>query len=145
MQHTTKHLMPRSALRRGLCFALLAGASLAQAETARDFLGRFEAEARSQATGFSASASRGASFFKVAHGNDWSCASCHSDNPATTGKHARTGKPIEPLAPAANADRFSRADRVEKWFKRNCGDVLGRACTPAEKADVVAWLMTVKN
>ena len=145
MQYTTKHPTLRSTLRRGLCFALLAGTSFAQAETARDFLGRFEAEARSQTVGFAASASRGASFFKAAHGNDWTCASCHSDNPAGAGKHARTGKPIEALAPAANPDRFARADKVEKWFKRNCGDVLGRACTSAEKADVVAWLMTVKN
>jgi hypothetical protein len=30
---------------------------------------------------------------------------------------------------------------VEKWFKRNCNDVLARACTPAEKADVLAYLL----
>jgi hypothetical protein len=30
---------------------------------------------------------------------------------------------------------------VEKWFTRNCRDVLGRECTPAEKADIMAWLI----
>ncbi|HEX7384701.1 MAG TPA: DUF1924 domain-containing protein, partial [Burkholderiaceae bacterium] len=31
-----------------------------------------------------------------------------------------------------------------KWFRRNCGDVLGRECTADEKADIVAWLATLK-
>jgi hypothetical protein len=30
---------------------------------------------------------------------------------------------------------------VEKWFRRNCNDVLGRTCTPSEKADVMAYLL----
>ena len=38
---------------------------------------------------------------------------------------------------------FARGKNVEKWFARNCKDVLGRACTPAEKADVVAWLAAI--
>lgn len=117
-------------------------AGIAQAETPRDFLGRYEAEARRSNPAFAASAQRGEKFFKTVQ-EEWSCASCHSDNPAATGKHARTSKPIEPLAPAANPERFARADKVEKWFKRNCKDVLGRTCTPAEKGDVLAYLMTV--
>ncbi len=60
------------------------------------------------------------------------------------GKHAKTGKLIKALAPAANADRFTDAAKVEKWFKRNCNDVLDRACTPQEKGDVLAYLLTVK-
>ena len=145
MKPNTRSAAARATLGAALCTALLSASAGAQAETARDFLGRFEAEARAQATGFAASPTRGAGFFKATHGNDWSCASCHTDNPTAPGKHARTGKPIEPLAPAANAQRFASAEKVEKWFKRNCGDVLGRTCTPAEKADVVAWLITVKN
>jgi mono/diheme cytochrome c family protein len=145
MEDIMHHPNPRTALRRGLCIALMALAASARGETAVDFLGRFEAEARAQAAGFAASPARGANFFKLVHGSDWSCASCHSDNPAAVGKHAKTGKPIEPLAPTANAERFVRADKVDKWFKRNCNDVLGRACSPAEKADVVAWLISVKK
>lgn len=73
---------------------------------------------------------------------DWSCATCHTGRPAATGRHAVTGKAIAPLAPAANAERFRDAARVEKWFKRNCNDTLGRPCTSAEKADVIAFLLT---
>jgi len=62
-----------------------------------------------------------------------SCASCHTENPATQGKHAKTGKVIQPLAPSANAERFSDPAKVEKWFKRNCNDVLGRICTRRKK------------
>lgn len=119
--------------------------SFAQAETARDFLNQYEAEAKKAVAGFSASAPRGEKFFKTVQGKDWSCATCHTDNPAAVGKHATTAKPIEPLAPAANAERFARADKVEKWFKRNCNDVLGRLCSPAEKSDVLAYLMTIKK
>mgnify|MGYP000380230261 CR=1 FL=1 len=50
-----------------------------------------------------------------------------------------------PLAPAAHAERFTRADKVDKWFKRNCNDVLGRACTAQEKGDVLAYLTSLKK
>ena len=48
------------------------------------------------------------------------------------------------MAPAFNAERFTDAAKVEKWFRRNCNDVVGRECTAAEKADVLAWLSTLK-
>lgn len=91
------------------------------------------------------SAARGESFFKAKHANDWSCASCHTNNPAAPGKHAKTGKAIDPLAPSANAERFTSPKKVAKWFKRNCNDVLDRVCTPQEKGDVLAYLLTVKK
>lgn len=115
-----------------------------QAETARDFAGRYETAARAGNPAFAASATRGGEFFRARHGQEWSCSSCHTANPAAIGQHATTSKPITPLAPAVNPERFTRADKVEKWFKRNCKDVLGRECTPAEKGDVVAYLMTVR-
>ena len=31
--------------------------------------------------------------------------------------------------------------RVDKWFRRNCKDVLARECSAAEKADVLAYLI----
>jgi hypothetical protein len=64
--------------------------------------------------------------------------------PTQTGKHASTGKPIAPLAPAFNRERFVDAAKTEKWFRRNCNDVMGRECSPAEKADVISWLRTLK-
>jgi len=119
--------------------------SLVRAENANDFLRQYETAAR-QAPSFNGfSAQRGASFFGATHGRDWSCASCHTKNPTTAGKHAKTDKQIAPLAPAANAERFTRPDKVEKWFKRNCNDVLGRTCSDQEKGDVLAYLLSLKK
>ena len=91
------------------------------------------------------SAVRGEAFFKAKHGNEWSCASCHTENPAVLGKHAKTSKDIQPLAPSANTERFTDEAKVAKWFKRNCKDVLDRVCTPQEKGDVLTYLFTVKK
>jgi len=116
----------------------------AAAETPADFQRLFETAARQERAEFAGfSAQRGAAFFKSTHGREWSCASCHTMNPTATGRHAKTDKPITPLAPVANAERFTRADKVEKWFRRNCNDVLGRICTASEKGDVLAYLMSL--
>jgi cytochrome c peroxidase len=120
--------------------ALLAAGSAFSAEPA-GLLAAYQAEARKSNAAFAASAQRGAQFFGEKHGNEWSCASCHGSPPTGQGKHATTGKPIAPLAPATNPERFADAAKVEKWFRRNCNDVLGRACTPAEKADVMAFVL----
>ena len=92
-----------------------------------------------------AAAARGQRLFTSKHGREWSCASCHGTAPTQTGKHASTGKPIAALAPAFNPERFTDAAKTEKWFRRNCNDVVGRECSAAEKADVLAWLMTLKT
>lgn len=125
-----------------LAACALAFSASARAEAPADFLTGFEQQARQADPGFQGfSAERGRLFFTRTHGGDWSCASCHTAAPDTSGKHAKTGKSIEPLAPAANPERFTGAAKVDKWFKRNCNDVLGRACTAQEKGDVLAWLM----
>jgi len=119
--------------------------ALALAETASDFLQQFETAAR-QEPGFSGFLPRrGEILFRSTHGREWSCASCHTLNPTAVGQHAKTNKQIAPLAPAANSERFTRADKVEKWFKRNCNDVLGRACSAQEKGDVLAYLLSLKK
>jgi hypothetical protein len=89
------------------------------------------------------SAARGDAFFHAQQG-EWSCAPCHTANPRNTGKHKITGKVIEPLAPAGNAKRFTNPAHVEKWFKRNCKDVVGRECTSTEKGDVLTYLLSLK-
>jgi cytochrome c553 len=91
-----------------------------------------------------AAAERGRQLFTVTHGRQWRCASCHGEMPTQAGKHAGTGKPIAPLAPAFNTERFTDAAKTEKWFRRNCNDVMGRECTAAEKADVLSWLLSLK-
>jgi len=73
-----------------------------------------------------------------------SCTACHGDDPKVPGQHIKTHKAIDPVAPAAQRDRFSDPAKVEKWFKRNCPEVLGRVCTPQEKADFAAYMISVK-
>jgi len=77
-------------------------------------------------------------------GKPVACASCHTANPADTGKHVVTGKPIRPLAPAANEKRFASIDKVEKNFTKHCNDIIGRDCTAQEKGNFIAYLLTVK-
>lgn len=89
-------------------------------------------------------AALGQTFFNSKHGGEWSCSSCHGTPPTGPGKHASTGKSIDPLAPAFNPKAFTDAARVEKWFRRNCKDVLARECSAAEKADVLAYLASLK-
>jgi hypothetical protein len=48
------------------------------------------------------------------------------------------------LAPAFNAKAFTDTAKVDKWFKRNCKDVLSRECSAQEKADVLAYLINIK-
>lgn len=95
-------------------------------------------------SGTAAAPDRGQQLFTTRHGREWSCSSCHGAVPTQTGKHASTGKPIAALAPAFNPERFADAAKTEKWFRRNCNDVIGRDCSAAEKADVIAWLRTFK-
>ena len=107
--------------------------------TAQAQLQRFGAQA-----GGPGHADKGRAFFNSPHGGDWSCASCHGTPPTGPGKHASTGKPIAPLAPAFNPQGFTETAKVDKWFRRNCNDVLKRECTAAEKADVLAYLLSLK-
>jgi len=69
-----------------------------------------------------------------------SCATCHTADLTKTGTHAKTGKPIEPMAPSVNPERLSDPKKVEKWLFRNCRWTLGRECTAAEKADFLAYI-----
>jgi mono/diheme cytochrome c family protein len=119
--------------------ALACAAPAARAATPVDALAGYSA-----AAGTAPATTRGQALFTATHGREWSCASCHGSVPTQGGKHASTGKAIEPLAPAANAQRFTDPAKTEKWFRRNCNDVMGRECSASEKADVLAWLITLK-
>jgi mono/diheme cytochrome c family protein len=125
---------------------LLALAGPALAEVPSAYLQSLQAAARAADPAFNAfSASRGQGWFNARHGTDWSCSTCHTENPLSAGRHATTGREIAPLAPAANPARLTDVERIEKWFKRNCNDVVGRACTAAEKGDVLAYLTSLKR
>ena len=126
--------------------AALSVTTIALAQTPADIQRSLEAAARQESPGFSGfSAQRGMAFFRTTHGNEWSCASCHMQNPTGPGQHARTNKEIAPLAPTANTERFTNPAKVEKWFRRNCNDVVGRTCSAAEKGDVLAYLMSLNK
>ena len=66
-----------------------------------------------------------------------SCATCHGTDLTKPGRHATTGKPIEPLAVSVNPKRLADPEKTERWLGRNCRWTLGRECTPQEKGDFV--------
>ena len=119
--------------------ALVPLTSLAADTSAAQQLERWSAQA-----GAPGQPERGRAFFTTPHGGEWSCASCHGNPPTARGRHASTGKVIDPLAPAFNPGTFTDSAKVDKWFRRNCNDVLKRECSAAEKADVLAYLLALK-
>lgn len=123
-----------------LFMALGFATQLSWAIDAQGFQKQYSDEAKQ-----TASSARGEKFFTSKHGKEWSCATCHNAPPTSDGKHASTDKTIAPLAPAFNAKRFTDEAKVNKWFKRNCNDVLARECTAIEKADVMAYLINLKK
>jgi hypothetical protein len=124
--------------------AMLLAVPVLQAATPEDLLRDYSRQAGAEAGPWHGpSVEAGRDLFSRRHG-DWSCSSCHTSNPGATGRHAVTGKAIAPLSPAVNSKRFRDLVHAEKWFKRNCNDTLNRPCTAAEKADVLAYLMTIR-
>ncbi|MCX7627755.1 MAG: DUF1924 domain-containing protein [Methylophilaceae bacterium] len=114
----------------------------------QELLRQYEAQARQENAAFAGfSAARGATFFKTertrSDGQTASCATCHTADPRNPGR-TRANKVIEPLAPVANPLRFTDPAKVEKWFGRNCKDVLERACTAQEKGDFIQYLIDLK-
>jgi hypothetical protein len=81
---------------------------------------------------------------KLANGKEAACASCHTANPADNGKNTETGKSIDPLSPVINAKRFSDFEKVEDKFTKHCNDILGKDCTPEEKASYITYVLTEK-
>jgi len=71
------------------------------------------------------------------------CSSCHTTNLRQNGKHIKTGKMIEPLAPSVNAKRLTEVKEIRKWLKRNCTWTLGRECTAQEQGDVLMYLQNL--
>lgn len=138
----------KTLLKCALITTLFAGVT-AQAATPSEIQRSYTPQAKQENPQFKDfSASRGEQFYHAkrmhSSGKAMSCASCHTDNPKNTGNHERTRKEIQPLAPIANAERFTDPAKVEKWFKRNCNDVLERACTAQEKSDFIAYLTSIK-
>ena len=102
-----------------LLLATLVAVPVARADSPERLLADYRARAAAAAPAYPGPSARSGAEFFQARGTDWSCASCHTADPRRRGRHAVTGKPIEPLAPSAHAQRFTDRAKVEKWFRRN--------------------------
>ncbi len=106
-----------------------------------DLLAQYSAAAKSG--GFSAT--RG----QILHTRDFAggkadtpaCTACHGKDTRGAGR-TPAGKVIEAVAVSVVPVRYTDPAKVEKWFKRNCMDVLGRECTPQEKGDWLAFVIS---
>ena len=118
----------------GIVAMILSAASLAGPR--EDLLAQYAAAAKS--AGFSAA--RGQALhtqnFSGGKPDTPSCTTCHGKDTRGAGR-TLAGKTIEPVAVSAVPTRYTDPAKLEKWFKRNCTEVLGRECTPQEKGD---WL-----
>jgi hypothetical protein len=76
--------------------------------------------------------------------NDYTCSGCHTEDPKKEGKHIETKKPVKPLAPAVNPERFVNVQKVGKNFTDHCMNLHGRDCTAYEKGNFITYLMSIK-
>ena len=125
---------------------LAATCGLAFAATPSQLLESYATGAKAADPGFVGfSAERGKALFlgKFSTGRPEtpSCTTCHTENPKAIGQ-TRAGKNIEPMAVSVNPKRYTDLKKVEKWFRRNCDNVLGRSCTPVEKGNFITFMMS---
>lgn len=124
------------------CLILLLG--LPAVVYAHPLLDEYSTAARHLDGAFQPNAERGQRFFSEKRSLSAelpNCTACHGQALTQEGRHAITGKRIAAMSPQANPARFSDRDKSEKWFRRNCQEVVGRQCTAAEKADVLAYAL----
>ena len=128
---------------------LLLAASCALARTAlggpqQPLLDVYASEAKASDPTFSGfSAERGEHLFRTrfpdAKLDTPSCTACHTADPKKPGQ-TRAGKDIDPMAVSVNPNRYTDQTKAEKWFGRNCRNVLGRECTATEKGDYITFM-----
>jgi cytochrome b len=118
---------------------------VAEAVSREPLLGQYRAAALVDDPSFQGfDAARGKALYVEEHeakNGKVSCATCHTPDPTREGK-SPVGKVIEPLAPSANERRFSDPAKADKWFDRNCKQVLGRPCTARERGDFLTYVIT---
>lgn len=125
--------------------SLGAGASIAFAAAGQDaILAKLSEEAKAADANFAGfDAKRGKAFFlSVQSGGKPetpSCTTCHTKDPKKAGQ-TRVGKTIAAMAVSVTPDRYTDAEKVAKWFTRNCNNVVGRECTAIEKGDFVTYM-----
>ena len=129
-----------------LIAAACALAPAASAESPTPLLDFYASQAKASDSAFGGfSAERGEHLFRTNFSSGKpdtpSCTTCHTTDPRKTGQ-TRAGKDIEPMAASANSKRYTDQAKAEKWFGRNCNNVLGRECTATEKGDFITFMLT---
>jgi hypothetical protein len=134
--------------RRLISIIVLAGAlaPAAAGESPKSLLDFYASEAKTSDPGFSGfSAERGEHLFRTNFSTGKpdtpSCTTCHTTDARKAGQ-TRAGKDIEPMAASTNSNRYGDEAKAEKWFGRNCNNVLGRDCTAMEKGDFITFMLS---
>ena len=130
---------------KALCAALAVSATLAATgagaqDAVSSLLRQYQGQGGANFSATTAEAMWTRAFPDAKTGEKRQCSLCHTEDLRRTGKHAVTGKLIEPLAPSANPKRLTDVEHIEKWFSRNCKWTLGRECTPQEKGDFLVMI-----
>jgi type II secretory pathway pseudopilin PulG len=129
-----------------LACAAIVLSSASQAGVREDQLAQYASAAKAASPGFAGlSAERG----RLLHTQNFTggkpdspaCTSCHGKDTRGTGR-APSGKTIEAMAVSTSPTRYTDPAKVEKWFKRNCTEVLGRVCTEREKGDWLTFMLS---
>lgn len=128
-----------------LASAAILFAAASQAGVREDQLAQYASAAKSANPTFAGfSAERGSNLhtqaFTGGKPDTPACTSCHGKDTRGTGK-TPTGKTIDAMAASVTPARYTDPAKVEKWFKRNCTEVLGRVCTPQEKGDWLTFML----
>ena len=120
--------------------AALALSAAGSAGPREDLLSRYAAAAKS--AGFTAERGRAlhTRIFASGKPDTPACTTCHGKNTRSAGR-TLAGKPIDPVAVSAAPGRYTDPAKVEKWFTRNCNEVLGRECTAQEKGDWLTYMV----
>ena len=126
------------------CVAILFS-SASQAGVREDQLTQYASAAKAANPGFAGfSAERGKTLhtqvFAGGKPDTPACTTCHGKDTRATGK-TPAGKSIDAMAASVTPARYTDPAKVEKWFKRNCTEVLGRVCTPQEKGDWLTFML----
>lgn len=114
----------------------------ARAEAVAEALANYQAEGAGPFDAQAGARRWTENFTDAKTGESVSCASCHQADLRQPGKHTRTLKPIEPMAPSANPQRLTDIKKIEKWFLRNCKGTWGRECTAQEKGDFLVYIQS---
>jgi hypothetical protein len=108
-----------------------------------DQLAGYAKAANAAASGFSADRGKALHTQNFASGkaNTPACTSCHGKDTRAAGR-TLVGKQIDPMALSVSPSRYTDPVKVEKWFKRNCTEVLGRECSAQEKGDWLSFMFS---